>query len=125
MSGSKKILIIEDDQFTREVYEEVLKDEGFEVTLASDGQQGLDKAKEGDYTLILLDVMMPKMNGLEVLEHLQKDPPTKKNGPIILLTNLAHDPIIKDALSKGAKSYLIKSDLTPDQLVEKLKKFLD
>lgn len=122
---NKKILIIEDDSYTRDIYEEILKDAQFEVVTAVDGQDGLIKAQEGGYSLILLDVMMPKMNGLEVLEGLKQNPPKSTNGPIILLTNLGHEEIVQDALSKGAKSYLVKSDLDPSQLVAHVRKFLD
>ena len=121
---AKKVLVVYDDLYIRELYEEVLRDEGFTVESAVDGEEGLKKLQQGGYDLVLLDVMMPKLDGLGVLDGLQKNPPKEKNGAIVLLTNLGHDPIIKDALSKGAASYLIKADLTPDQLVEKLKSFL-
>ncbi len=124
MLMTKKILIIEDDSYTRDIYEEILKDAQFEVVTAVDGQDGLIKAQAGGYNLILLDVMMPKMNGLELLEQLKQNPPKSSNGPIILLTNLGHEEIVKDALSKGAKSYLVKSDLDPSQLVAHVRKFL-
>lgn len=120
----KKILLVEDDIYTRDVYVEVLGDAGFEVISAQDGEEGLVKASQGGFDLILLDVMMPKLDGLGVLRNLSQKPPQSQNGPIILLTNLGHDPVIKEALSLGAKSYLIKSDLNPDQLVLAVKKFL-
>lgn len=120
----KKILIVEDDPYTRDIYQEILTDCGYEVTTTVDGQEGLAKAQIGGYSLILLDVMMPKMNGLEFLEQLKQNPPKIKNGPIILLTNLGHDEIVQDALSKGATSYLVKSDLIPSDLVAHVKEFL-
>ena len=120
----KKILIIEHDQFTRDVYEEVLADAGFQVITALDGQDGLNKAQEGGYDLVLLDMMMPKMNGLKVVKGLNTTAPKQPNGQIILLTNLAHDPVIKEGLETGAKAYLIKSDLNPDELVKHVKEFL-
>lgn len=121
---AQKILVVDDDTYLRDLYEEVLKDEGFEVDIATDGQEGLAKMTEGGYDLILLDVVMPKMDGLSVLNALSQNPPQSKNGPIILLTNLAHDPIIKEALSIGAHSYLIKTDSTPDKIIENVKKIL-
>ncbi len=121
---AQKILVVDDDTYLRDLYEEVLKDEGFEVDTATDGQEGLVKMTEGGYDLILLDVVMPKMDGLSVLNALSQNPPKSKNGPVILLTNLAHDPIIKEALSKGAYSYLIKTDSTPDKIIENVKKIL-
>lgn len=124
-NGKKRILLIEDDAYTRDIYQEILEEAGFEVVLAIDGQEGLMKLKEDGYALVLLDVMMPKMDGISVLKALKAEnlptPPAQK---IILLTNLGHDSVIQEALSLGASSYLVKSDLNPDQLVEKIKQFL-
>lgn len=117
-------MIVDDDQYIRELYDEVLRDEGFETETAVDGEEGLAKLQRGGYNLVLLDVMMPKLDGLKVLENLSQNKPLTPNGPIILLTNLGHDPIIKEALNKGATSYLIKADLTPDQLINNLKKYI-
>src|SRR3989338_3788632 len=119
----KKILLVEDDQFARELYEEVLKDAGFEVNSAVDGLDGLAKIKIGGYDLILLDVMMPKMDGLDVLRSLINEPPAVKNGPIVLLTNLTNDPVIDTAYGLNAKGHLVKSDITPGELVEYVKKY--
>src|SRR3989344_4359795 len=119
----KKILLVEDDQFTRELYEEVLKDAGFEVNSAVDGLDGLTKIKAGGWNLILLDVMMPKMDGLDVLRSLMNEPPQVKNGPIVLLTNLTNDPVIDTAYGLNAKGHLVKSDITPGELVEHVKKY--
>ena len=118
-----KILLVEDDQFTRELYEEVLKDAGFAVDSAVDGVDGLSKMTLGGYNLILLDVMMPKMDGLDVLRSLINEPPAVKNGPIVLLTNLTNDPVIDTAYGLNAKGHLVKSDITPGELVEHVKKY--
>lgn len=124
MADPQKILLIEDDAFTREAYEEVLKDEGYDVTTSADGEDGLSKVRQGGFAIVLLDMMLPKIDGLDLLRSLKNDPPKVPNGPIILLTNLAHDQVIKMALDLGVKSYLIKSDINPGQLVEKVKSFL-
>lgn len=124
MADKKKILIIEDDTYTRELYEEVLKEAGFDIESAVDGEEGLIKAQAGGYSLILLDIMMPKLDGIGVLKVLKEKAPQKANGKIVLLTNLAHDPVIKEAMSLGAKSYLIKSDLNPEEFVKKVKSLL-
>ena len=121
---SAKILLIEDDQFTRELYEDVFKNAGFTIDSAADGEAGLVKAKEGGYGLMLLDVMMPRLDGLGVLKGLKATPPKKANGPILLLTNLAHDPVIKEAMANGAKNFLVKADYNPDELIEKIKTYL-
>lgn len=121
---SKKILVVEDDEFVRDVYIETLKDEGYVVDFAVDGQDGLLKAQEGGFDLILLDMMMPKMNGIDLLSSLKQNPSKQANGPIILLTNLAQDPVINQAMQLGAKAYLIKSDINPGDLVTYVKKYL-
>ena len=123
-STKQKILIIEDDMYIRDVYEEILKKAGYEITTAVDGQEGIVKAQEGGYSLILLDVMMPKLDGLGVLRELKDSPPKQTNGHIVLLTNLAHNTIIEEAQKLGAWTYFVKSDLNPDELVEKVKKVL-
>ena len=121
---AKKVLIVDDDLYIRELYEEVLKDAGFDVSTASDGQEGLDKMAVGGFDLILLDVMMPKVDGLGVLKQMGQMSPKSPNGKVILLTNLSHDPVIQQALDTGASSFMIKADLTPDQLIEKVNSFL-
>ena len=121
----KRILVIDDDQYIRDVYREILEAEKYEVDTAIDGQEGLLKAQEGGYDLILLDAMMPKVDGLGVLKGLKENPPKQANKVILLLTNLAQDKVIDEAVAGGAKSYLIKSDMNPDQFLQKIKPFLD
>lgn len=124
MESAKRILLIEDDLYTRELFEEVLEGAGFSVTTAFDGEMGLSRALEGGYDLILLDIVMSGMDGIEVLKRLKGSATKQKNGPIVMLTNLSHDPIIKQTLLLGAASYLIKSDLTPEELVKKVRGFI-
>lgn len=119
-----KILVIEDDTYIRDLYEEILKGEGYEVTVAVDGEDGVVKARDGGYDLVLLDVMMPKLNGLQVLQKLNEQAPQVPNKKIVLLTNLAQDPVVTEALKTGASDFLLKADLNPGQLVEKVKGYL-
>ena len=119
---AQKLLIVDDDLYIRELYIEVLSDAGYEIDVAQDGVEGLKKLKNGGYALVLLDVMMPQKDGIQVLKDLKELAPAQPNGPTILLTNLSHDPIIQEGLKQGALSYLIKADITPDQLVEEVKK---
>jgi two-component system response regulator ResD len=121
---NEKILVVEDDQFLRELYDELLKGEGYTVDLAEDGQIGLDKASAGGYNLVLLDIMLPKIDGLEILRKLKASPPKQPNGPTVLLTNLGQDSIIKEGFSLGASGYLIKSAMNPDQVLNEVKVFL-
>ena len=120
----KKVLVVDDDQYIRDLYQDILKEAQFDVTTAVDGQEALLKAQEGGYDLILLDAMMPKVDGLGVLKGLKENPPKKANGPIVLLTNLAHDAVVTQALQEGAKTYLVKSEMNPEQFLENVKKFL-
>lgn len=120
----QKILIVEDDQLLRDLYFELLTDEGYEVDQAANGEEGFNKIIAGGYNLVLLDIMLPKKDGLEILKDLQKQGSKKKNGPIVLLTNLGQDATIKEGLASGASAYLIKSALTPDQVLQEVKTFL-
>lgn len=121
----KKILIIEDDAFLREVYVDTLKSEGFTVGTAVDGEDAFAKIKQDTWDLILFDILLPKMNGFQVIEKLQKEPgfALQKNS-IVFLTNLDKQDDIKKALSLGM-GYLIKSQITPGDLVKEVKMYLE
>ena len=121
---AQKILVVEDDQFLRELYDELLKEEGYEITLAEDGEKGLAQIQKGGFDLVLLDIMLPKIDGLEILRRVKNKPPEKQNGSTVLLTNLGQDSIIKEGFSLGASGYLIKSAMNPDQVLSEVKVFL-
>jgi DNA-binding response OmpR family regulator len=118
-----KILIVEDDPLMSRMYQKIFTFEGYEADMAVDGQEGLDKARTDKPTLILLDVMMPKLNGLQVLEKLKIDPETKAI-PVIMLTNLAGEQDAETALSKGAIKYIIKSEHEPKEVADMVKEIL-
>lgn len=120
----KRILVVEDDLFLRELYTDILTAEGYKVEGAADGEQALQKIKVGGYDLILLDIIMPKMDGLEVMRQVQNSPPQNPNKCVVFLTNLDKDEEIRTALKLG-NGYLIKSQITPGTLVEEVKKYLD
>lgn len=119
----QKILLIEDEILILRMYEKIFSFEGFEVVSAVDGIEGLEKAKTEHPNLILLDIMMPKMDGLKVLEELKAAPETK-DIPIVLLTNLSSDIVIKEAFSKGAAGYLVKSEVVNEKIVEEVKQYI-
>lgn len=121
---AKKILLADDDMYIRELYVEILKDAGHEVIPCDNGEKALSELAKGGFDLVLLDIMMPKLDGIGVLKSLKEKPPSSPNGPVVLLTNLAHDPVLKEATELGAKTYLIKADMTPDQLLSKVKEYL-
>lgn len=117
------ILITEDDPLMSRMYQKIFTFEGFQVEMAADGQEGLDKARELKPTMILLDVMMPKLNGIQVLEKLKADPETKAI-PVVMLTNLAGQQDAENALAKGAIKYIVKSEYEPKQVADMVKELL-
>jgi CheY-like chemotaxis protein len=120
----QKVLIVEDDLFLRELYVDTLSGEGYQVDSASDGEMALEKMKIGGYDLVLLDIIMPKMDGLSVMKQIQNTPPLAPNKCVVFLTNLDKDEEIKAALQLGS-GYLIKSQITPGSLANEVKVYLD
>lgn len=118
-----KILIVEDDPLIARMYEKALSFEGYEVEVATDGAEGLKKIQEWQPRLVLLDIMMPTMNGLEVLENLKADPATKEI-PVVVLTNLTEPADAQAALEKGAVKYIVKSAHVPKEIVIMVKEIL-
>src|SRR3989339_1342268 len=113
MPTKKKIIIlIEDDEFLAELYAAKLTIEGYKVYLATDGRKGLKLIQEKNPSLVLLDILLPKMDGFGVLEQAKKDPKTKKI-PVILLTNLSQRGDIQRGFDLGADDYLIKAHFMP------------
>jgi len=123
MSDKKKILLIEDEAFISDMYKIMFEKQGFLVDTASDGKEGLEKTESGDFDLILLDIMLPKMNGLEVLKEVRKEGAKAKKTPVFLLTNLGQENVIKEALKIGAQGYLMKANLLPQQIVDEVNDF--
>ncbi|MBI4040074.1 response regulator [Candidatus Daviesbacteria bacterium] len=119
----KKILLIEDDLFIRELYERTLGRAGYQVITAPDGEAGLTQAKDKP-DIILLDIMLPKINGINVLKKLKIDSDTK-DIPVVLLTNLGQESIVKEAFKIGASGYLMKMHLTPYEVVSHVKDFFE
>ena len=118
-----KVLIVEDDPLMSRMYQKIFTFEKYEVEMAADGEECLVKAAASNPTLILLDVMMPKMNGLQALEKLKADDKTKSI-PVIMLTNLAGQQDAETALSKGAVKYIIKSEHEPKEIVDMVKEII-
>lgn len=123
-SSSKTILIIEDDVFLSELMAKKLKDSGFKVVKAIDGQEGLEKAASAKPNLILLDLILPGMDGFEVLKRLKSNPGTDSI-PVIILSNLGQREDIERGFDLGAQDYLVKAQFTPDEIVERVKKPLE
>lgn len=120
---SKVVLLVEDNDFIRNMYQLKLAKADFTVIEAIDGNMALEKVKEHKPDLILLDLMMPNVGGLEVLKALNKDG-IVPGVPVIVLTNIMDPQTVETAKQYGAQDYIVKTDLTPSQVVEKLQPYL-
>ncbi|MEK9180810.1 MAG: response regulator [Patescibacteria group bacterium] len=124
MADKKKILVVEDEEILLTALREELNQGGYETEGAIDGEDGLAKVKSFAPDLILLDLVMPKMDGMEVLKRL-KDDSSAKDIPIVILTNLSDYERISEAISLGAKDYLVKANYSLADLLEKVKTVLN
>ncbi len=123
----KKILLVEDETELRELYNLLLTGEGYQVEALADGKAAMEAIEHGGYDLVLLDIMLPFIDGLDILERNAKsDKPGKQdNGTVVLLTNLAQDQTIAKGLELGIRGYMIKSDYNPEQLLSAVAEFLE
>ena len=119
-----KILLVEDDSFLLGMYATKFEMENFKVITAEDGEKAVRAALKELPDIILLDIILPKQNGFEVLRQLKADQATAKV-PVILLTNLSQKDEIEQGLKLGAEDYLIKAHFMPSEVVEKIKKVLN
>ncbi|OGE73717.1 MAG: hypothetical protein A3C49_00700 [Candidatus Doudnabacteria bacterium RIFCSPHIGHO2_02_FULL_42_25] len=119
-----KILIVEDEEILLTALAEELKQEGFDAVGAKDGEEGVAKAASEMPDLILLDLVMPKLDGIGALKQLKENDQTK-NIPVVILTNLSDYDKVSDALSLGAMDYLVKANYRLEELVSKIKTVLD
>jgi len=120
----KTILFIEDESSLQKTFRDLLGSEGYEIISALDGETGLRLAKTKNLDLILLDLILPKVHGFEILKELKTDPKTKEI-PIIVLTNLEGMGDVEKAIELGATTYLVKAQYTLEEVVEKIKKIIE
>ena len=118
-----KIMIVEDDSFVMDIYQTKLSQEGYTVLPAENGAQAIKELEKEIPDLVLLDIIMPYVDGLQVLKKMKADEKLK-NVPVILLTNLSQKENINEGLGLGAEDYLIKSHFTPSEVLEKIKKYI-
>ncbi|MGC9031418.1 MAG: response regulator transcription factor [Minisyncoccia bacterium] len=118
-----KILVVEDDRFLRELIVRKLSEEGFDVITAVNGEEGLKTLKEKKPDLVLLDLILPGIDGFEVLKRL-KEEDIVPSLPVIILSNLGQREDIEKGLNLGAKDYLIKAHFTPDEIIKKIKSLI-
>ena len=125
MSPSKpKIVIVEDDPNLLDLYAYEFKEAGFDVTKAEDGIQGLNSILREKPNLILLDIMLPKLDGLTMLKELRLTPGEVGRTPVLVLTALSDQSFATEAMRLGANEYFIKTEFMPNKMMEKIKKWL-
>lgn len=123
---AKKILLIEDEQILSNLLKRKLEESGYDVTVAFDGEEGFAIMKKQTPDMILLDIVMPKMGGFEVMEKMNKTPGLNlKDLPVIVVSNSGQPVEIDRALELGIRDYLIKTQFDPQEVVDKVKKVLD
>ena len=122
--SGKSVLLVDDDLTLREMYESRLKAEGFILTTARDGEEALDQATKNKPNVILLDIMMPKINGLDVLKKLKSQTETK-DIPVIVLTALIQDRERMESVTRGADDYIVKSETMPGEVIDKIHTVLE
>lgn len=119
----KRILLVEDDPFLVDIYTTKLKESGFLVDVATDGEIALKMAKKKKADLLILDIVLPKVDGWEILRNI-KDDKKLKDLKVIILSNLGQKDEVEKGLELGAIKYLIKAHFTPTEVVEEIKKYL-
>jgi CheY-like chemotaxis protein len=115
----KKILVIEDDEVISKMYEIELLCEGYTTLLAASGAEGIEMVRNEEPCLILLDIRMPGMDGVETLKHI-RNLPNGKDVPVLVITNIGQDERLKDFADLNISGYIVKSDFTPQQVCDKI-----
>lgn len=120
MADQIKVLLVDDDEFLLDMYSVKFKEAGFDLDIASSGTEALEKIKHTPYDVILLDIIMPQLDGFEVLQQMKKDNLQGKS-IVIILSNLGQKEDIERGMYLGAQDYVIKAHFTPREVVEKIK----
>ena len=119
-----RILVVEDEEYLRDLYKEILLEENYFVDTAENGNDGMEKIKKGGWDLILLDVILPGIDGIEIMRQMKRYPPQVPNKKVVFITNLDKDKEMGEALTLG-DGYVIKSQVTPDVLMGKIRTYLE
>lgn len=122
-TGKKKLMLVEDEDSIRDLYKRQLEIAGFTVDAYPNGQTALNAVSQNGYDLILLDIMLPDVNGLQILKEVKENDKTKHT-PVLMLTNLGQEITIKEGFALGAEGYLIKASYTPDQIIQEINNIL-
>lgn len=121
---ANRILIVEDDQFLRELIVQKLTKENFDIVEAQDGEEGIKMIQTENPDIVLLDLILPGIDGFEVLSRAKNDPKTA-HVPIIILSNLGQEEDVQRGLQLGAVDYMVKAHFTPGEIVERVRSILD
>lgn len=119
----RKVLIAEDDFFIRDIYSKVFSLSGYSVTVAVDGADAFEKIQKQPFDMILLDIMMPRMTGIDVLKNVRALTTPAKSTPIFIITNLGQQNVIEEAFKLGMDGYILKSQVSPQQIVDEINNF--
>jgi DNA-binding response OmpR family regulator len=120
---AKRVILIEDEYFISFLYKRQLEQEGVPTDTFATASEGLAALKQNHYDLLLLDMMLPDSDGIEILKKIRADE-SVKNLPVVVMTNLSQEAVIQDAKKLGVIEYLIKSQISPDEIVQKVKTML-
>lgn len=121
----KSILLVEDDPFLIDIYSTKLKESSFSVEVASDGEKALAEVAKNKFDLVILDIVLPQMDGWEILEKMQSEKIKNQNLKVIILSNLGQKEEVAKGLRLGADKYLIKAHYTPSEVVAEIKKIIN
>lgn len=124
MDQSRRILLVDDNVETSKLFKEVLVLDGFDVSVAYDGQEALERLKVERFDLVLLDIQMPKLDGIGFLEKVKTDEEVGLETKVVMLTNLGDEDLVRKAISLGAMGYVSKMDTEPKMLVQRVKEVL-
>ena len=119
----KQVFFVEDDILLLEVMEKFLRQAGYSVVIAKDGAEAVEALKTVTPHLILLDILLPHIDGFEILKHIKEDPRIS-SVPVVILSNYGSENDVKKGLELGAREYLVKASLTPEEIVDRVKKIL-
>jgi CheY-like chemotaxis protein len=119
----RKILIAEDDFFIRDIYSRVFSLSGYDAKVAIDGMNAFEKIKAELFDMILLDIMMPRMTGIDVLKNVRTLSTPAKSTPIFIITNLGQQNVIEEAFKLGMDGYILKSQVSPQQIVDEINNY--
>lgn len=120
----KHILVVEDEDSLCDLYVDILKEGGYNVSCAKDGEEAYKAIKNNDFDLIMLDIILPKIDGLQVLQKLEEEKIFLRD-KVVILSNLGQDAVVSKALTYGVRGYLLKTNYTPDQVLKEIKNFLN